>query len=166
MVIQGIESKKLLLNGINKTADVVKSTFGAKGKTVMIVDNLRMSFNITKDGVTVAKNVTLEDEIENYGCSFIKNAAIKTVNEAGDGTTTTSILTQSLCNNVEQEIQSGSNVHDIQEDIKNDLITVKEYIKNNYFKSIETKVNKKKEICKVLQEQGFKLDRNTRILPR
>lgn len=130
MVIQGIESKKLLLNGINKTADVVKSTFGAKGKTVMIVDNLRMSFNITKDGVTVAKNVTLEDEIENYGCSFIKNAAIKTVNEAGDGTTTTSILTQSLCNNVEQEIQSGSNVHDIQEDIKNDLITVKEYIKN------------------------------------
>ena len=44
MVIQGIESKKLLLNGINKTADVVKSTFGAKGKTVMIVDNLRMYF--------------------------------------------------------------------------------------------------------------------------
>lgn len=64
---------------------LLKVRFRQKEKTVMIVDNLGMSFNITKDGVTVAKNVTLEDEIENYGCSFIKNAAIKTVNETGDG---------------------------------------------------------------------------------
>lgn len=131
MIIESKETKEKLLSGLNKTANVVKSTLGAKGRTVMVVDNLKLSFNVTKDGVTVAKNVVLEDEIENYGCVFIKNAAIKTVEEAGDGTTTTTILTQALCNELENQIERGANPYELQEELKEDLIKIKKYIKDN-----------------------------------
>ena len=85
MIIKGNEAKQKLLEGINETADVVKSTLGAKGRTVMIADPYRMGFNVTKDGVSVAKAVKFDDEILNLGSDFVKNAAMKTLDEAGDG---------------------------------------------------------------------------------
>ena len=118
MIIKGKQAKKRLLDGINQISDVVKITLGAKGKTVLISDPYGLGFRITKDGVSVAKSVKLEDEIESCGADFIKNAAIKTVNEAGDGTSTTTILTQSMCNSVYKEIELGENPNNLIKDLK------------------------------------------------
>lgn len=136
MIIKGKQAKKRLLDGINQISDVVKITLGAKGKTVLISDPYGLGFRITKDGVSVAKSVKLEDEIESCGADFIKNAAIKTVNEAGDGTSTTTILTQSMCNSVYKEIELGENPNNLIKDLKEDLKTVSDYIKD-YSRKIE-----------------------------
>lgn len=131
MILKGKEAKERLLEGINEISDVVKSTLGYKGKTVLISDNLRMGFSVTKDGVSVARSVNLDDEIMNCGADFIKNAASMTVSEAGDGTTTTTILTQSMCNSIFKEIELGKNPNDLIRDLKNDLEVVKKYISDN-----------------------------------
>ena len=144
MIIQGKQAKEQLLSGINKTADTVKSTLGYRGKTVVINDNLRMGFHVTKDGVTVAKAIRLEDDVENLGSEFIKNAAIKTVNEAGDSTTTTTILTQKMCNMIQSELELGTNPNVIIQDLREDLSTVIEFIKNN-----STKISNTEDIYKV-----------------
>lgn len=137
MIIKGKQAKEKLLDGINQISDVVKITLGAKGKTVLISDPYRLGFKITKDGVSVAKSVKLDDEIESCGADFIKNAAIKTVDEAGDGTTTTTILTQSMCNSVFKEIELGANPNKLIKDLKEDLKMVSDYIKE-YSRKIET----------------------------
>lgn len=131
MILKGKEARNKILKGINDTADVVKLTLGSKGKTVLIHDRLRMGFHVTKDGVTVAKSIMLEDDIENSGSEFIKNAAISTVNSVGDNTTTTTILTQKMCNMISSEIELGSNPNELIRDLKDDLNKVSEYIKEN-----------------------------------
>ena len=85
MIIKGKESQEKLLEGINGTADVVKTTLGTKGRTVLIQEKYGLGFNITKDGVTVANSIYFDEEYLNIGSDFIKNAAKKTVDEAGDG---------------------------------------------------------------------------------
>jgi chaperonin GroEL len=96
--------KKLLFNeeartkamvGINKLNDAVKVTLGAKGRNVVFIDNYGQLIT-TKDGVTVAKQITLEDDFENMGAKFVKEATLKTNDDAGDGTTTATILAQSI----------------------------------------------------------------------
>lgn len=114
------KGKERLLEGINITADVVKSTLGAKGKTVLIADPFKMGFSVTKDGVSVAKSVKLDDELHALGSEFIKNAALKTVDEAGDNTTTTCILTQSLCNAIQKEIDLGKDTNKLIERLMKD----------------------------------------------
>lgn len=89
-------SQKLKV-GLDKVANAVKSTLGPAGNTV-IIDTIYAGTITTKDGVTVAKEITLEDEVENVAASMIKSVAEKTVNEAGDGTTTSTILAQALFN--------------------------------------------------------------------
>lgn len=130
MILKQKLAKERLLKGINDTADVVKMTLGQKGKTVLINDKLRMGFHVTKDGVTVAKSITLEDDIENCGAEFIKNSAIGTVNEVGDNTTTTVVLTQKMCNMINSEIELGKNPNDLIKDLKYDLKLVSDYISN------------------------------------
>ena len=85
MIVKGKESQEKLLEGINGTADVVKTTLGTKGRTVLIQEKYGLGFNITKDGVTVANSISFDEEYLNIGSDFIKNAAKKTVDEAGDG---------------------------------------------------------------------------------
>ena len=85
MIVKGKESQEKLLKGINGTADVVKTTLGTKGRTVLIQEKYGLGFNITKDGVTVANSISFDEEYLNIGSDFIKNAAKKTVDEAGDG---------------------------------------------------------------------------------
>lgn len=131
MILKGNEAKNKILKGINDTADIVKLTLGSKGKTVLINDNLRMGFHVTKDGVTVAKSIKLDDDIENCGSEFIKNAAINTVNIVGDNTTTTTILTQKMCNMMNSEIELGRNPNELIKDLKDDLKVISEYIKDN-----------------------------------
>lgn len=131
MILKGKQAKERLLEGINEISDVVKSTLGYKGKTVLISNSMGIGFHVTKDGVTVAKEISFEDDIMNCGADFVKSAAQTTVDEAGDGTTTTTILTQSMCNMINREIELGKNPNDLVLDLKEDLETVKEYIKTN-----------------------------------
>lgn len=107
-ILLGIEARKGIQNGINKLADTVKVTLGAKGKFV-VLQRENMTPLITNDGVTIARNIELEDEIENLGSSLIKEVAIKTNTEAGDGTTTATILAQSIFNQGLKKIDDGCN---------------------------------------------------------
>ena len=89
------EAKDRLSNGINKIADAVGSTLGASGRTVVIEDDFGNPY-VTKDGVTVANSILLNDPVENLGVSMMKQAAQKTASMAGDGTTTSIVLTQAI----------------------------------------------------------------------
>ena len=91
----GADAKDKIMHGVDKLADAVKSTLGASGKCVIYEDALGRPV-ITKDGVTVAESVVLYDPVENIGATLIKEAARNTVKEAGDGTTTATVLAQAL----------------------------------------------------------------------
>jgi len=134
----GDQAKKKIIEGVNKLSKAVKSTLGASGKCVIYEDGLGKPV-ITKDGVTVAESVVLYDPVENIGATLIKEAAQNTVKEAGDGTTTATVLAQSLLNeankhsddtsirNIKEGIQSGikkvnTYLDKIKIDVKNDML--------------------------------------------
>ena len=98
----GSNAKSKIMNGVEKLADAVKSTLGASGKCVIYEDALGKPV-ITKDGVTVAESVVLFDPVENIGATLIKEAAKNTVKEAGDGTTTATVLAEALIKEVNKE---------------------------------------------------------------
>tara|TARA_A100001201_G_scaffold2131_11_gene5328 strand:- start:280 stop:1839 length:1560 start_codon:yes stop_codon:yes gene_type:complete len=108
----GKDGKNKIMSGVNKLSQAVSSTLGASGKCVVYEDNKGLPV-ITKDGVTVAESVVLYDPVENLGATLIKEAAKKTVNEAGDGTTTATVLAHSLLtialkeNNSVREVKNG-----------------------------------------------------------
>ena len=94
----GQELSTKVLNGVNKLADNVGSTLGPRGRTVGIMyqgENIPM---VTKDGVTVAEHITFEDPFENMGAQIVKQAAKQSASNAGDGTTTATILTRGILN--------------------------------------------------------------------
>ena len=91
----GDQAKNRIIAGVDKLAEAVKSTLGASGKCVIYEDG-RGKPVITKDGVTVAQSVVLYDPVENIGATLIKEAAQNTVKEAGDGTTTATVLAQAI----------------------------------------------------------------------
>ena len=93
----GAEARKKVLAGINKLADAVTATLGPNGRNVVISKPGDFPQS-TKDGVTVAKSITLEDPTEELGVQMVKQAAIKTANKAGDGTTTSTLLAQVMIN--------------------------------------------------------------------
>lgn len=128
MILKGNEAKERLLEGINQTADIVRLTIGAKGRNVMLLDQMRMINHVTKDGVSVANKIHFEDNILEAGSQLLKNAADKTVQEVGDGTSTTSILTQTMCNKFKNEIDLGKDVHSLINDLKDDLSAVNDFI--------------------------------------
>lgn len=125
-----LDAKTGLQNGVNALADATTCTLGPFGRNVMYFENGEV--RSTKDGVTVAKNITLEDPIENMGAEVVKQAAIKSANMAGDGTTTTTLLAQSLINEGLKNIKKGSNAVEIKKGI--DLATeeVVEALKEKY----------------------------------
>ena len=101
-LLYGDEAKGKLIDGINKVADAVKGTLGPGGKTVILGD---ISGNpvVTKDGVSVANYIKLIDPIENMGASLLKQVSGKTVTDAGDGTTTATVLAQAIINGASGE---------------------------------------------------------------
>ena len=102
----GDQAKNRIIAGVDKLAEAVKSTLGASGKCVIYEDG-RGKPVITKDGVTVAQSVVLFDPVENIGATLIKEAAQNTVREAGDGTTTATVLAQALLKEA-TELQKNS----------------------------------------------------------
>jgi len=107
-LIYNVKAREALLNGVNTLADAVKVTLGPKGRNVVI----EKSFGgptVTKDGVTVAKEIELEDKFENMGAQMVKEVASKTSDVAGDGTTTATILAQSIYYEGSKLVAAGSN---------------------------------------------------------
>ena len=124
----GDDAKNKIKAGVDKLAEAVKSTLGASGKCV-IFEDARGNPVITKDGVTVAENVVLHDPVENMGATLIKEAAKNTVSEAGDGTTTATVLAQALLKEIYEEIKlNNSSIRDIKNGIKSALKKVNKHL--------------------------------------
>ena len=96
-IVYDEKARALVLNGVNALADAVKVTLGPKGRNVLIEKSFG-SPTITKDGVTVAKEIELENKFENMGAQMVREVASKTSDVAGDGTTTATVLAQSIFN--------------------------------------------------------------------
>jgi chaperonin GroEL len=122
----GDDARTKIKAGVEKLASAVKSTLGASGKCV-IYEDARGKPVITKDGVTVAQSVVLYDPVENLGATLIKEAASKTVKEAGDGTTTATVLAEALLSQV-YEVSAKSNIREIKQGIDTAVAKVIEYL--------------------------------------
>src|SRR5256714_1633303 len=107
-VVHGEESRSAILRGINQLADAVKITLGPKGRNV-VIDKKFGSPTITKDGVTVAKEIELKDSLENMGAQMVREVASKTSDVAGDGTTTATVLAQSIFKEGVKTVAAGAN---------------------------------------------------------
>ena len=107
-IIYGEQSRQAILRGVNQLADAVKVTLGPKGRNV-VLDKKFGSPTITKDGVTVAKEIELEDKFENMGAQMVKEVASKTSDVAGDGTTTATVLAQAIFHEGAKLVAAGHN---------------------------------------------------------
>jgi len=107
-VVHGEESRAAILRGVNQLADAVKITLGPKGRNV-VIDKKFGSPTITKDGVTVAKEIELKDNLENMGAQMVREVASKTSDVAGDGTTTATVLAQSIFKEGVKTVAAGAN---------------------------------------------------------
>ena len=107
-ILYGIEARNALMRGVDKLADTVKITMGPKGRNV-VLDKKYGSPLITNDGVTIAKEIELEDEAENMGAQLIKEVATKTNDAAGDGTTTATLLAQAFVREGMMNVTAGAN---------------------------------------------------------
>ena len=129
----GDEAKSKIKAGVDKLAQAVKSTLGASGKCV-IYEDARGNPVITKDGVTVAQSVVLNDPVENIGATLIKEAAKNTVSEAGDGTTTATVLAQALLKEVYDQDLSKRSIREIKEGINKGLEKINKYLNKSAVK--------------------------------
>ena len=124
------DARELLKRGVDQLANAVKVTLGPKGRNVIIEKKFGAP-QITKDGVTVAKEVELEDHFENTGAKLVKSVASKTGDDAGDGTTTATILTQSIVNVGLKNVTAGANPMDLKRGIDKAVAAVVDYIKDH-----------------------------------
>ena len=106
------EARAAMMRGVNILADTVKVTLGPKGRNV-VMDKSYGAPRITKDGVSVAKEIDLEDKFENMGAQMVKEVASKTNEEAGDGTTTATILAQAIVTEGVKYVTAGMNPMDV-----------------------------------------------------
>ncbi len=137
------EARAKILKGVNTLADAVKVTLGPKGRNV-ILDKSFGSPLITKDGVSVAKEIELKDPVENMGAQLVKEVASKTNDVAGDGTTTATVLAQAIYVNGQRLVVSGANPVQLKRGIDKAVVAAVEGLKKN-----SKKVNSNKEIAQV-----------------
>ena len=124
------EAREQLRKGVNALADAVKVTLGPKGRNV-IVDKKFGAPHITKDGVSVAKEIDLEDNIENMGAQLVKEVASKTGDQAGDGTTTATVLAQAIVNTGLKNVTAGANPMDLKRGIDKAVCVVVEDLRKH-----------------------------------
>ena len=135
IITHGDQTRSLLLKGVNSLTDAVQSTLGPKGKTVIIEQEFGEP-KITKDGITVAKNIEFSNKFMNLGAQLTKQAAKRVSKESGDGTTTATILTRELFKEGCKSISSGMNPMDIKKGMLYALEIVKKYLEKNSKKII------------------------------
>ncbi|MCI7556254.1 MAG: chaperonin GroEL [Bacteroidales bacterium] len=124
-----IEARESLKNGVDKLANAVKVTLGPKGRNV-IIEKKYGAPHITKDGVTVAKEIELEDAQENLGAQLVKEVASKTGDQAGDGTTTATLLTQAIVSVGLKNVTAGANPMDLKRGMDKAVSAVVDHIKS------------------------------------
>jgi chaperonin GroEL len=160
MVLFDTEARNAMLRGVDILANAVKVTLGPKGRNV-VIDKSYGSPRITKDGVTVAKEIELEDKFENMGAQIIKEVASKTNDEAGDGTTTATVLAQAIAKEGCKYVSAGMNPMDLKRGIDTAVEAVIQRLKDNS-KKVKTSeeiaqvgtisANGEKEIGKMISE--------------
>src|SRR5881296_3470064 len=116
-IVYGEHSRQAILRGVNQLADAVKITLGPKGRNV-VLDKKFGSPTITKDGVTVAKEIDLKDPLENMGAQMVREVASKTSDIAGDGTTTATVLAQAIYREGAKNVVAGANPMEIKRGIE------------------------------------------------
>ena len=139
----GVEARKALEAGVNKLANTVKVTLGPKGRNV-VLDKKYGTPLITNDGVTIAKDVELDDNFENMGAQLVKEVATKTNDVAGDGTTTATVLAQAMINEGMKNLAAGANPIILRKGMKKATDTAVDAIK-----AMSSKVNGKQHIARV-----------------
>src|SRR5476651_967869 len=122
-ILHGEDSRQAILRGVNILTNAVKVTLGPKGRNVVIEKKFGAP-QVTKDGVTVAKEIELEDPIENMGAQMVKEVASKTADIAGDGTTTATVLAQSIISEGLKNVAAGANPMDLKRGIDKAVIKV------------------------------------------
>src|SRR5687767_8476179 len=127
-IIYGEQSRQAILRGVNQLADAVKVTLGPKGRNV-VLDKKFGSPTITKDGVTVAKEIDLKDPLENMGAQMVREVASKTSDTAGDGTTTATVLAQPLSREGARNAVAGANPMELKRGIEKAVDTIVAEIK-------------------------------------
>src|SRR5215831_1564381 len=127
-IVHGEESRQAILRGVNLLADAVKVTLGPKGRNVVIEKKFG-SPTITKDGVTVAKEIDLPDPLENIGAQMVREVASKTSDIAGDGTTTATVLAQAIVREGTKNIIAGANPMEVKKGIDRSVETVVDELK-------------------------------------
>src|SRR5438046_10480005 len=128
-IVHGEDSRQAILRGVNILANAVKLTRGPKGRNV-VLDKKFGSPLITKDGVTVAKEIELKDPLENLGAQMLKEVASKTSDVAGDGTTTATVLAQAIFREGVKTVAAGANPMALKRGIERAVAAVSEEIKN------------------------------------
>ncbi|MBQ3563200.1 MAG: chaperonin GroEL [Clostridia bacterium] len=142
-ILYGEDARKALQAGVDKLADTVKVTLGPKGRNVVLDRNFGAPL-ITNDGVTIAKEIELDDPFENMGAQLVKEVATKTNDIAGDGTTTATVLAQALINEGMKNVTSGANPMVIRKGMKKAVDAAIEAVKSN-----SQKVNGSSDIARV-----------------
>src|SRR5271163_3982758 len=137
------EARQKILKGVRTLASAVKVTLGPKGRNV-VIDKSYGAPKITKDGVTVAKEIELEDRHENMGAQMVKEVANKTADKAGDGTTTATLLAEALYTEGLRNVTAGSNPMEIKKGIEKGVKSV-----GDELKKMSKSIQNKKEIAQV-----------------
>src|SRR5215210_3776585 len=127
-IIFSTKARKGIADGLNTLANTVKVTLGPRGRNV-VIEKSWGSPTITKDGVTVAKEIEIENKFENMGAQMVKEVASKTSDVAGDGTTTATVLAQAIYNEGAKLVAAGHNPMEIKRGIDKAVITVTEELK-------------------------------------
>jgi len=138
-----VDARNSLKDGVDKLANAVKVTLGPKGRNV-VIDKKFGAPTMTKDGVTVAKEIELEDSVENMGAQMVREVASKTSDVAGDGTTTATVLAQAIIHEGLKNVTAGANPMDLKRGIDHAVAQVLDYLK-----SISKDVANKDEIAQV-----------------
>ena len=138
-----VDARTSLKIGVDKLADAVKVTLGPKGRNV-VIDKKFGAPTMTKDGVTVAKEIELENSVENMGAQMVREVASKTSDVAGDGTTTATVLAQAIITEGLKNVTAGANPMDLKRGIDHAVTQVMDYLK-----SISKDVSNKEEIAQV-----------------
>src|SRR6201995_1497672 len=128
MIFFDIDARNKMKKGVDTLANAVKVTLGPKGRNV-VIDKKFGAPQVTKDGVTVAKEIELEDAIENMGAQMVKEVASKTADLAGDGTTTATVLAQSIIGEGLKNVAAGANPMDLKRGIDKAVAAIVENLK-------------------------------------
>ena len=142
-ILYGTEARKAMEAGVNKLADTVKVTLGPKGRNV-VLDRKFTAPLITNDGVTIAKDIELEDPYENMGAQLVKEVSTKTNDVAGDGTTTATVLAQAMIQEGLKNVAAGANAIILRKGMQKATDAVVEQIK-----AMSTAVSTKNHIARV-----------------